>query len=348
MAASRVPRILIVDDDQAVLERAQRTLKRAGFSVAKAASASRAFNLQNNADLLVLSLKLLDGKPAQQDFVRLSRLMPFIVIARSADEKKAARMLKRGALEYVIKDAHLGESLPMAVRRSLERGKAEKRLAQAQAALAKSRAQMLTVSEREQRRFGAELHDSLGQQLTTIELRCQSLKQDLPKNKTDLHSQIAQICQFLRDAITQTRSMAHALAPLDLRLRSLVGALQELAVRMSKTGKFRCNFHVNSPGLPVDTTVAGHLFRIAQEAVNNAVKHSRARTVNIDLARDNDNLVLTVSDNGVGFSPIRLKNRGIGLQLMQHRASAVGGKLEIQSKPGRGVNVSCVVPIQSE
>jgi two-component system sensor histidine kinase UhpB len=76
------------------------------------------------------------------------------------------------------------------------------------------------------------------------------------------------------------------------------------------------------------------------------LKHSRARTVNVALSRHNGELSLMVSDNGVGFSSRRRKNRGIGLQLMQHRASAVGGKLDIHSKPGRGVTVSCVVPMK--
>jgi signal transduction histidine kinase len=338
-----VQEILIVENDHAVFEVAQKVLRRAGFSLAKAASLSEAIHSRKQAELAVLNLEFLRGQEKRV----LRELAPFIIIAKRVDEEKAVQMVKRGALEYVIHDAGLSKSLPVAARRSLELVRTGKRLARAEAALAKSKAKMLAVSEREQKRFGAELHDSLGQQLTTIELRCQSLKQDLPRNKPDLHAQLAQICEFLRDAVTQTRAMARALAPLELHSQNLVEALQELAARLSKTSRTRCYLRVRSNILLPNSTVAGHLFRIAQEAVNNAVKHSRARTVNVALARDNGQLSLMVSDNGVGFPAKGAKNGGIGLQLMQHRASAMGGKLDIQSKPGRGVTVSCIVPMES-
>ena len=105
--------------------------------------------------------------------------------------------------------------------------------------------------------------------------------------------------------------------------RSLAGALQELAVRMSKTGKFRCNFHVNSPGLPVDTTVAGHLFRIAQEAVSNALKHGQAKHLEVGLGFTDGLLVLRIADDGVGMRDQGARAEGQGLRIMRYRADAI-------------------------
>jgi len=352
MAASRLPKVLIVDHDRAALGRAERALGRSGFSTAKAASNDEAIRWlrHKKADLLVLHMKSADGagRTLLKRLEAMGRSTPFIVVARRQDKQMAARMLKAGALDYVITDSQFSALLPAIVRTSLEKLKTQNQLARAQAALSESRNQMLLVSEREQKRFGAELHDSLGQQLTTIELRCQSLKQDLPARKTDLHQQMAQICQFLRDAITQTRSMAHGLVPLEFHSAGLGHALEELATRITRVGRLKCSFRSTTQIFVQDARVAGHLFRIAQEAIHNAVKHSQATTVHIDLAQKNGEILLKISDNGTGFTGAPRRSPGIGLQLMQHRSSAIGGKLEINSTPGAGVTITCAVRLKSE
>ena len=216
-------------------------------------------------------------------------------------------------------------------------------LAAAQAALEESRMQVLGISEREQRRFGAELHDNLGQQLTAIELRCQSLKTDLQAERRLLEKDVSQICHYLREAITQTRAMARGLAPVALDSDGLAHALAELSVRMNESGRVRCTFQSPVRVIVANDVVAGHVFRIAQEAVNNAVKHSHARHVEIRLNRVEGKLRLEVADDGRGMTESTKPGRGIGLQVMKHRASAIGGELELKSKGGKGVTVVCTV-----
>lgn len=208
--------------------------------------------------------------------------------------------------------------------------------------LEQSRREVLTISEREQRRFGAELHDGLGQQLTAIELQCQMLKQDLPSDRPDLEQQLSKVCAYLRETISQTRSLARGLSPVNLGSGGLVEALGELALRMSKEGGVTCTFK-GSPPVIIDDFVAGHLFRIAQEAVNNAVKHSKGSRVAVALQNRDGQLRLEISDNGQGLPNDESPRGGIGLQVMKHRASVIGAELLTKSVPGKGVTITCTL-----
>lgn len=204
-----------------------------------------------------------------------------------------------------------------------------------------SEAQILTISEREQMRIGAELHDGLGQQLTALELMCQSLKEDLGSRQPKLEKQAARIGQFLREAIAQTRSLARGLSPVNLDSTGLGDALAELARRTTEFGHVKCVLSCPEPVLLEDSTVARHFFRIAQEAVNNALKHAGSKKIVITLSGDGEWVCLTISDNGKGLPAAKKPGRGIGLQVMKHRAGVIGADLEIESKPGKGVKVSC-------
>ncbi len=215
-----------------------------------------------------------------------------------------------------------------------ERKRDEERLAE----LARNLAE---TSDREQRRIGQDLHDGLGQQLTAIELMCESLRSDLAPVHPEMEKQAAQIGRFLREAIGQTRSLAHGLAPFKVEA-GLEAALADLAQTTSSLGRMKCHVHCPSPMLLEESEIAAQLYRIAQEAVNNAVKYSRASEVIIHLSEQPGVLVLKVSDNGRGLQG-KEKGRGMGLQVMKHRASVVGGELTLESKPGKGLTVTCTV-----
>ena len=348
MPAPSPANILIVDDDLGLLRLVQKALKREGFRTATAGSGREAMDwlAANRADLMLLDLKLpdLEGNQLINRLADTGQKVPFIIITGQGDERVAVDMMKRGALDYLVKDVKFIEFVPTVVLRSLEKLETDKRLAAAQAALEESQKQVLMVSEREQRRFGAELHDGLGQQLTAIELRCQSLRQDLPPARPDLEREVSQICQFLREAIGQTRLLACGLAPLSLDSRGLAEALSGLAARMSKDGQIKCALDSPLPVTVDDDLVAVHLFRIAQEAVNNAVKHSGASRIVIHLGETDEAVHLVISDNGQGLPKTPNFSEGIGLQIMKHRASAIGAELKITSKDGEGVHIDCALP----
>ncbi len=199
------------------------------------------------------------------------------------------------------------------------------------------------ISEREQRRIGQDLHDGLGQQLTAIELMCESLRNDLASSRPKLEPQAARLCRFLREAIGQTRSLAHGLAAFKVETGGLQQALMELAEATSSLGSIKCRLECPSPVELADTETGAHLYRIAQEAVNNAVKHSRASEVTIQLSRRNGALELQISDNGEGLPKTKGRGHGMGLQVMKHRASVIGAELEVRSQSTKGVTVTCTL-----
>lgn len=205
-----------------------------------------------------------------------------------------------------------------------------------------SEAQILTIIEREQIRIGAELHDGLGQQLTALELMCQSLKGDLRSGNPELEDQAVEISRRLREAIAQARSLARSLAPVNVDSAGLEDGLGELARHTTEYARVNCTFDCPRPIQIKDGAVARHLFRIAQEAVNNAVKHAGAKQVRINLFREAGAVYLVISDNGRGLPKAAPPGRGIGLQVMKHRAGMIGAELNVKSKPGGGVTVLCV------
>jgi len=201
------------------------------------------------------------------------------------------------------------------------------------------------ISEREQRRIGQDLHDGLGQQLTAIELMCESLRSDLASDRSAFEQQAAQICRFLREAIGQTRTLAYGLVAFKVQTGGLQTALMELAQATSALAHLKCRLECPSPVELDDNEVAAHLYRIAQEAVNNAIKHSHGNKVTIHLSQSRGVLRLQVIDNGKGFSKSKKPGQSMGLQVMKHRANVVGADLEVVSRSGKGVTVHCELRI---
>lgn len=340
-------KVLIVDDDPGLLRLMEKALKHEGFLTATASAGQDAIQwfALNRADLMLLDLKLPDmgGQALITELANIGRSIPFIIITGQGDERVAVEMMKQGALDYLVKDVQMMDLVGTVVRRALEQLGRDKRFTAAQEALKESQKQLLAISEREQSRFGAELHDGLGQQLTAIELRCQSMKEDLPSDRADLRKQISEIGQFLREAIAQTRSLARGLSPVNLGSGRLVDALGELAGRMSKDGRVQCSLDAPASVVINEVSTAGHLFRIAQEAVNNAVKHSEATEIVIRLTDRDNALLLEISDNGKGLPATPNPDQGIGLEIMKHRASVIGAKLDLKSKIGKGLTVACTL-----
>ena len=336
--ASDVPpaTIFVVDDDKGLSQLIQKALGREGFSTAAAMSGAEAMSWleRNGPDLMLLDLKLKDmgGEALVNQLAEIHRSVPFIVITGQGDERVAVEMMKRGALDYLVKDAQFIEFVPTVVRRALTHITERKRLEK----------EVLEIGEREQRRIGQDLHDGLGQQLTAIELMCQSLRGDLASLRPDLGKQAAQVCQFLREAIRQTRSLAHGLAPFKVE-DGLEAALIELARTTSEVARVKCSVQCASPILLKDKEIAVNLYRIAQEAVNNAVKHGEASEIAIQLFQANNGLRLEVADNGKGMSNRAQQAPGMGLHVMKYRADVIGAELTVGSKAGRGVTIICTL-----
>ncbi len=204
--------------------------------------------------------------------------------------------------------------------------------------------EILEISDREQRRIGYDLHDGLCQQLAGIELMSQVLEQRLGRRSKTAAAQVGAIGQNVRAAIAQTRSLARGLSPVTLESEGLMSALAELAVNTQKLFPVACQFACDPPVLLPDLAAASNLYRIAQEAVSNAIKHGRAKNIVISLATERGRVVLRVTDNGTGFPAKTSKPPGMGLRIMQSRAGMIGGTLVIERSASGGVRVTCSAP----
>jgi PAS domain S-box-containing protein len=460
--------ILVVDDDEGLLLLIERRLSREGYAVVTAASGHQALEwlAGHRADLLLLDLKLADipGEDLLQRLYPLEHAPRFITITGQGDERVAVEMMKKGALDYVVKDARFLDVVPTVVHRALDQLDREHKLAAAETALQrehtfnaailqtvgalivvldnqgrivrfnraceqttgfassevvgevfwrrfvpqdevdpvrrmfdtllsrKGRAEhenswltrsgelrmiswsntvltdedgnvqyvigtgiditdrktlereILEISDREQRRIGHDLHDSLGQQLTALEFQGQALVGKLKSAAPALVEPARDICRHIQQTIRNTRLLSHGLSPVPLGEEGLMTALAELAAGVGAMNGVQCEFGCARTVLVTDATVATHLYRIAQEAVNNALKHSRARFIRVRLEEDREHWRLSVEDDGRGLDPGVRKSTGMGLRIMNHRARLVGASLEVQSVEPSGLRIECTVP----
>lgn len=207
--------------------------------------------------------------------------------------------------------------------------------------------QVLEAGERERRRLGRELHDGLGQRLTAAALAADALTEALAAEASGEAPRAAEMARHIRAAIKETRQLSHGLAPVGIEQGGLVNALAEMAGAIDAAGKVRVVFECDPPGLTYFGETATHLFRIAQEAVNNALKHAAPGEVRISLSGSAGRLVLEVEDDGEGMPETLPTDAGIGLQVMRHRATLLGGNLTITAAPAGGTLLRCDVPIRS-
>ena len=144
-----------------------------------------------------------------------------------------------------------------------------------------------------------------------------------------------------------TRDLARGLQPADLKGAGLKNALRALAEQACESeGRIKCHFKAARGTRVTDDTLALHLYRVAQEAVKNAIKHSGAKNILIILDHNTDNVCVSVEDDGKGFSPKR-RSKGMGLHLMRYRANALGGELKIERRKRGGMSITCIIPTKS-
>ena len=204
--------------------------------------------------------------------------------------------------------------------------------------------EILEISDREQRRIGHDLHDGLCQQLAGIELMSQVLEQKLAAKSKAEAARAAEIARQVRDAIGHTRLLARGLSPVTLESEGLMSALEELAADTGKMFQVACVLECNPPVLMHDHAAATHLYRIAQEAVSNAVKHGKAKHLTISLKTIGDRNVLMIKDDGAGLPRTAPAGKGMGLRIIQYRAGMIGGAAMVQRDLDGGTSVVCSVP----
>jgi len=203
--------------------------------------------------------------------------------------------------------------------------------------------QILQVSEEERARIGRDLHDGLGQVLTGTAMLVRGLRQKLDDRGIEAEAaDTRRIAGLINDAIDQTRTLAHGLFPVGIGAGGLQAALEEMASSVGGMPGITCQFDSGGSALDIDHVRATHLFRIVQEAVNNALKHADAANIWIRVFNDADRVSVTVLDDGTGIdSAPEGTGGGIGLHLMAYRARLIDASLEIRRRPEGGTEVAC-------
>lgn len=203
--------------------------------------------------------------------------------------------------------------------------------------------EVLEVCEREPRRIGQDLHDGVCQHLTGISLLARSLHQTLAARGDSATAEADRIARLIGDGIDQVRRVSHGLHPVAADPDGLRMALEAMAKGVRESGRIACTFNCPSPVHVNDPMAATHLYRIAQEAVQNAIRHASPRAIAISLQSDDRGILVKVVDDGRGMIPDPAR-RGIGLEIMRHRARALGASLGIGPGVESGTVVTCHCP----
>jgi hypothetical protein len=207
--------------------------------------------------------------------------------------------------------------------------------------------EIIQISEREQRRIGQDLHDGLCQELAAIAFMTHALATRMGRIGAEETARIQQVARLLNDSITRCRDIARGLHPVEMDADGLMVALHDLAHRTHPT--VACSFLCHERILMPESDTALNLYRIAQEAVNNAIKYARATRITISLSRQAANLSLAIYDDGRGIParPARARRSrrdGMGLHIMRYRARAMGATLRIRDRHPHGTEVLCLLP----
>ena len=204
---------------------------------------------------------------------------------------------------------------------------------------------ILVTSERERNRIAQDLHDGLGQHLTGIAFMSKVLERKLSESSLVESTEAGKIVVLVNEAIRKTKELARGLLPVVSESQGLMTALQGCAEEMQDLFRVDCHFECNVPVLIDDVNVSTHLYHIAREALNNALKHGKAKELVIALEVRGKDGILSVCDNGAGFPDPAPNRGGMGLNIMNYRARMIGGSLEIRANASGGTIVSCTFPL---
>lgn len=207
---------------------------------------------------------------------------------------------------------------------------------------------LISAQEEERSRVARELHDDVNQRMAVLSIQLEQLQHDLP-GPSDLSERFRKLQDQVQEISKDIHGLSYRLHPSKLDYLGLGAALRSLCAELQEGGKLHIEFQQAGvpPSLPQDVTLC--VFRIAQEAIRNCVKHSGAQSVEVRLEKTNNEIHLLVSDNGCGFDPeSELTRQGLGFVSMRERLRLVDGSIQIQSRPLRGTRVEVSVPLKPE
>ena len=344
-------RVLVLEDEPADAELELAALAEGGFecaaTLADGRAAFEAAFAPGRFDLVLADYRLPDytGLEALEHVRRRDALLPFVLVSGALGEERAVEALRSGATDYVLK--HGLARLASAVRRALEERRDHERHFATRKALELSQERLralsrrlLEVQEEERGRLARDLHDDIGQALTALKIQLES------------RARAEECIATVSHALERVRQLSLSLRPLQLDDLGLVAALRSHLDRQAGIGGLAPHFDAAEAPHGVAPEVETACFRVAQEAINNVLRHARARNLWLRLFTAGGRLALSVRDDGSGFDPEAARRRGaagasLGLVGMEERVALAGGTLELRAAPGQGTVLLATFPLQS-
>jgi PAS domain S-box-containing protein len=312
--------------------------RRRGQATSAALQSGMAFPIQNDG-LFFGVLEFFARKRVEQNEVLTNTM--------TAIGSEIGQFTQRRHAEEELRRTH--DELEIRVqRRTTELKAANAKLQAAMSERKRLENELLEITEKERRRIALDLHDDLGQKLSGIALMTKGLQLKLAKAKADAAQEAARIHGLVQEAMTHASDLAHDLATLDLEKKSLIEALGQLAEHARELFNINCDLKHKGTVPALDPSMVMQLYKIAQEAVTNAIKHGKSTRVTISLVADTNNLLLTIENNGLPFPDLHGKSTGMGLKIMNYRASLLGGSLDIRANGSQGTRVTCSVPVENK
>lgn len=205
--------------------------------------------------------------------------------------------------------------------------------------------QILNISDNERHRIGRDLHDALGGKLAGTAMIAMALSKTLAKKSRADSRRALELVKYINETIRETRAIARGLCPFELGGVGLVGGLTELIHQTKINFEVKCTLSVRPSDLVIENSVGQHLFRIAQEAIFNAIRHGKAKKISIRLSSTKTNLTLQIKDNGCGMLNEAAPNQGLGLASMKYRSELIGGCFKFKSSLAQGTCVRIRLPV---
>jgi len=201
--------------------------------------------------------------------------------------------------------------------------------------------EVLQATEQEQWRIGRDLHDSIQGSLTGIKMMLAVIENRSRSLEADLGDEVHKVADLVQQTLVQTRALSHGLCPMDLHDQGLVRALEGLCGSINSLFRIKCEFLCDDGLLIEDEEIGTQVYYIAQEAINNAIKHSKGKSIAVSLVRADGQVVLSVQDDGLGIGKSGQCGRGIGMRTMNYRACLIGATLDVSAGAAGGTIVKC-------
>lgn len=365
-------RILVVEDEAILANDCKDQLERLGYCVLGLAASAEEAILKTEAlqpDLILMDIRLrgkMDGisaaaiiheryripvvyLTAYSDLATLERAKitePYGYVHKPCQERDLRSAIEIGLFKQRTERKYNEELESRVAQRTSQLSAANKKLRREISRRKRLESEVLKISEREQSRIGQDIHDNLGQILTGIGFLSDALAKNLRDEAHPRAPEADRITAALREAVQVARDLSKSIFPVEVAAGGLLGALEDLANRTEAMSRVRCVFRCDS-AFQFEEAAAAHLYRIAQEAVNNALKHADPKCITIECTAIDGVPTLRITDDGTGFKLPKRNRNGMGLHILQYRARLIGARLHVSRGEQGGCTVACMLPVTS-